>query len=83
MFWKRKPYSVKLRGRSKVLYREENRQVSLSSEFLGGEGPEIVIYLSITPCWDSPNNHVLLTKADLARIQERVEENLKCEIEWA
>ncbi len=83
MLWKKKTYSVKMLGRSTVLYREGTRKVSLFSEFLVGQPYELAIYLSRVSCWDSPDDHTLLSEPERERIKGRVNEKLRGKIDWA
>lgn len=77
MFWSKKPFKVKLKGRSGIEYIEGERRVLISSEFMAGEDPGIVIYSSGLANWDPPHDHVNLSESDLERIKSNVFEDLK------
>lgn len=82
MFWKRKPYSVKLIGRRAVLYRESDRAARIPSEPLYECEHDVAIYLSAVETWDSPHDGDALTAEDRARIQRHVERDFKARIQW-
>lgn len=77
MFWSKKPFKVKLKGRSGIEYIEGERRVLISSEFMAGEDPGIVIYSSGLTNWDPPHDHENLSESDLERIKSNVFEDLK------
>lgn len=81
---KRKPYKVKLRGRSEVQYGEGNRKLSIASEFLADDGG-IVLYGNGLAHWDSPHHNESLTDGEIARIKRNVLVDLakhKIKAEW-
>jgi len=77
MFWKKKPFKVKLKGRSGIEYIEGERRVLIASEFMSGEDPGIVIYSNDLTSWEPPHDHVNLSESDLERIKSNVLEDLK------
>jgi hypothetical protein len=77
MFWKKKPFKVKLKGRSGIEYIEGERRVLIASEFMSGEDPGIVIYSNDLTSWDPPHDHESLSESDIERIKSNVLEDLK------
>lgn len=85
MFFKKKGYNVKLRGRSQIEYVEDGRKLILSSEFLAGDNG-IVIYSSSLNAWEDPHSELEVTEEDKERIIKRVSENLekhRIPFEWS
>lgn len=77
MFWKNKPFKVKLKGRSGIEYIEGERRMLISSEFMSGEDPGIVIYSNDLTNWDAPHDQENLSEDDLERIKSNILEDLK------
>ncbi len=81
---KRKPYKVKLHGRSEVQYSEGDRKLSIASEFLAGDGG-IVLYGDDLAHWDPPHQNESFTDGEIARIKCNVLVDLaehKIKAEW-
>lgn len=82
---KRKPYKVRLHGRSEVEYAEGDRKLLIGSEFLAGGGG-IVLYGDGLTHWDPPHQNEILTGLDIERIKHNVLVDLeehKIKAEWA
>ena len=82
MFWKRKPYSVKLIGRRGVLYREGTKALHIPSEPLYDCEHDVAIYFDHVESWDSPHEGDALTEEDRARIRRNIESDFKVRIQW-
>lgn len=83
--FKRKPFKVKLRGRSGIEYSEGKKKVLVSSEFLAGDAG-IVIYASSLKNWDPPFEAENLSEEDKVNIKRRITQSLtehKIPSEWA
>jgi len=73
MFWfKKKPFQVKLKGRSGIEYREGDRKLFIGSEFLAGEDPGIVLYSNSLNFWQPPYEDEGLTEEELTKIKLRI-----------
>ena len=53
-FFTRKPYKVKLLGRSGILYREGERTLMIESEMLPGTPYHMALYISLANHWEPP-----------------------------
>ena len=85
MFWSKKSYKVKLRGRSGIEYTEGKRRIIIGSEFMADEDPGIVIYADSLKNWESPYQHEKLSEDDIERIKSNVLNDLakhKIKVEW-
>lgn len=76
MIFKKKPYRVKLKGRSKIEYIEGDRRLEIDSEFLAGNAG-IVIYSSSLKTWNAPFNNEPLSETDKERIKQNILIDLK------
>lgn len=83
-FSKKKSFSVKLNGRSEVVYIEKDRRLVISSEFLAGNAG-IVLYSSSLSHWEAPHQNETLSDEDRQRIKDNVLSDLakhKIPAEW-
>lgn len=76
MFFSKKDYKVKLRGRSEIEYCEGDRKLIIGSEFLAGTAG-VVIYSTGLSHWEPPHEAEALSEADLARVKSNVLADLK------
>jgi hypothetical protein len=84
LFFRKKSYEVKLRGRSEVEYIEGKRRLRIGSEFLADDAG-IVLYSSGLTHWESPHQCEVLSEDDLMRVKANVLADLakhKIPAEW-
>ncbi|QDV48102.1 hypothetical protein Enr17x_01110 [Gimesia fumaroli] len=84
MFFKRKPYRVKLRGHSRVIYSEGSKVMNLFYEMTSGD--EIVMHRNELQRWSPPDDRFVISEEEQARIQTNISEELmrsKIPVEWA
>jgi hypothetical protein len=77
-----KGYKVSLRGRSGVLYKEDDRRVLIDAEMLTGS-TNLVIYFDRLKLWEEPRK--LITREEREKIRENVTSELEKHglvIEW-
>lgn len=84
MFFKKKPYSVKLRGKSKVIYSEGIKKMNLYYEMTAGEG--IVLYDDELERWDAPDDKITISDEKRSQIKKNISEGLgkhKIPVVWS
>lgn len=74
-FFNKKPYSVKLRGQSTVIYSEGDKTIRLFYEMTGGD--EIVMHVNELIKWAPPYDSILLTDDEISKIQNNISEGLQ------
>jgi hypothetical protein len=74
MFFKK--YKVKLKGRSKVVYIEGDKQLTIDSEMLSTPA-DLVIYINNKTTWDDPFACVSLSEQDRCRIVKNIRSELE------
>jgi len=85
MFFKKKPYEVHLRGRSKIYYNEGDHQAIIGVEMLTGD-IDFVVYLNELKKWESPYDNEALSDIDKQRMKLNIEKELlkkNIRLEWA
>ena len=65
-------FSVERIEFSQLLYREDDRSVTLSIEPLVGDSAIFVLYLAERDCWDAPFDKVKITEEEWKRIGENI-----------
>ena len=84
MFFKKRAYKVKLKGRSEVGYVEGQKNMIIGSEFMAGPSG-MVIYSDSMKSWQPPFENEKLTDEDRERIKYNITEDLRShgiEAEW-
>ncbi len=82
-FFRRKPYSIKLRGRDCFDYREGERTVSIYREWLHGVPYDMAVHFDNVHGWDSPADAPAWNADDRERIKKNITEAFKrCRIMW-
>ena len=79
----RKDYSVKVRGRSGILYSEGGNTVVIDSEMLAAGPFDMVVYRDSLTTWITPGGEQSLSDEDRARIRRNVEDGLaNLKLDW-
>lgn len=84
VFFNKDRYKVKLRGRSRIIYREEGKSVQIEVEMLAEE-IDLVIYFDSIRHWELPHENEMISLDDKKRIKKNVTAALKekgLAIEW-
>lgn len=80
----KKPYTVKLHGRSGIIYEENGKVLNIDAEMLSDE-IDFVVYLDSIKCWEKPNDGEVISTEDISRIKENVTDALSRKglvLEW-
>jgi hypothetical protein len=81
--FRRKPYSIKVRGRDTFDYREDEKSVSVYREWLNGGPHDMTIHFNEVLGWGSPPDAPPWTSEDRERIRANIAEAFKrLRIKW-
>jgi hypothetical protein len=84
MWFTKKPFHVKMTGRTGLLYEENGRRMFVDSEMLSGDKFDLVIYTDSIKAWQSPHEGELVSENDKLRIRENITKELRrLRIDWA
>lgn len=84
MFFSRKNFSVKTKGRAGLVYKENEKVMMIDSEMLTGGEYDMVIYMDSMNRWEPPNNDTQLTEEKKKQIKANITSELKnIHIEWS
>jgi hypothetical protein len=83
MWFKRKPFQVKLTGRAGIVYREGDRSMQVDSEMLVGPRFDMVVFTDSIKAWEPPDECVPVSEEDKARIRANITKELNnLRIDW-
>lgn len=75
MLWKKKTYDVKLKGRSRLIYTEGDRKLTIGIEMETGD-TDFVVYLTEVRGWDGDNSPNL-SSIEKDKLKPNIEKELK------